>query len=223
MIACHKDANFQEAKQFCPERWIDASSGNFTVNVDSASIVVPFGVGRRTCPGKRFVEMEVVLLLAKVSSRMSFTYICISYSHHSSYSSLCWPSMWASWSRWKRNSNSFWHPKRRWAWGCAIASYETYWSEAFMLRVNPEGRSWYGACKLELKSFQKTFLKTKNLTMDRLQSCPYSANCGMRYISLSFCQAFAFNISAAKYALIFSPICERLSYMKQVSNRKIYI
>lgn len=72
MIACHKDSNFQEAKQFCPERWIDASSGNFTVNVDSASIVVPFGVGRRTCPGKRFVEMEVVLLLAKVSSRILF-------------------------------------------------------------------------------------------------------------------------------------------------------
>ncbi|XP_030385580.1 ecdysone 20-monooxygenase [Scaptodrosophila lebanonensis] len=65
MIACHKDRNFHEAKQFSPERWIDAS-GNFTVNVDSASIVVPFGVGRRTCPGKRFVEMEVVLLLAKL-------------------------------------------------------------------------------------------------------------------------------------------------------------
>lgn len=69
MIACHKDSNFQEAKQFCPERWIDPATENFTVNVDSASIVVPFGVGRRTCPGKRFVEMEVVLLLAKVSSK----------------------------------------------------------------------------------------------------------------------------------------------------------
>ncbi|EDW34836.1 GL21018 [Drosophila persimilis] len=66
MIACHKDSNFQEAKQFSPERWIDPVTENFTVNVDSASIVVPFGVGRRTCPGKRFVEMEVVLLLAKL-------------------------------------------------------------------------------------------------------------------------------------------------------------
>ncbi|KAI8037793.1 hypothetical protein M5D96_009294 [Drosophila gunungcola] len=67
MIACHKDSNFQKAKQFTPERWIDPATENFTVNVDSASIVVPFGVGRRSCPGKRFVEMEVVLLLAKVS------------------------------------------------------------------------------------------------------------------------------------------------------------
>jgi len=67
MIACHKDSNFKGAQQFSPERWIDPATENFTVNVDSASIVVPFGVGRRSCPGKRFVEMEVVLLLAKVS------------------------------------------------------------------------------------------------------------------------------------------------------------
>ncbi|XP_065721075.2 ecdysone 20-monooxygenase isoform X2 [Drosophila suzukii] len=66
MIACHKDSNFKGAQQFSPERWIDPATENFTVNVDSASIVVPFGVGRRSCPGKRFVEMEVVLLLAKM-------------------------------------------------------------------------------------------------------------------------------------------------------------
>ncbi|SPP76071.1 blast:Ecdysone 20-monooxygenase [Drosophila guanche] len=66
MIACQKESNFQEAKKFSPMRWIDPVTENFTVNVDSASIVVPFGVGRRTCPGKRFVEMEVVLLLAKL-------------------------------------------------------------------------------------------------------------------------------------------------------------
>jgi len=71
MIACHKDSNFKGAQQFSPERWIDPATENFTVNVDSASIVVPFGVGRRSCPGKRFVEMEVVLLLAKVSIYIS--------------------------------------------------------------------------------------------------------------------------------------------------------
>lgn len=65
MIACHKDNNFPEAKTFHPERWID-KEGNFSVNIDSSTIVVPFGIGKRTCPGKRFVEMEIVLLLAKV-------------------------------------------------------------------------------------------------------------------------------------------------------------
>lgn len=66
MIACHKDNNFPEAKTFHPERWLD-SEGNFSVNIESSTIVVPFGIGKRTCPGKRFVEMEIVLLLAKVN------------------------------------------------------------------------------------------------------------------------------------------------------------
>ncbi|KAI8122310.1 Ecdysone 20-monooxygenase [Lucilia cuprina] len=65
MIACHKDNNFKEAKTFRPERWID-TEGNFSVNIESSTIVVPFGIGKRTCPGKRFVEMEIVLLLAKI-------------------------------------------------------------------------------------------------------------------------------------------------------------
>lgn len=64
MIACHKNSNFKNATQFIPERWIE--NGNFNVNIESSSIVVPFGIGKRTCPGKRFVEMELILLLAKM-------------------------------------------------------------------------------------------------------------------------------------------------------------
>ncbi|CAD7005251.1 unnamed protein product [Ceratitis capitata] len=66
MIACQNDANFPNAKEYRPERWLD-EKGNFTVNVPNACIVVPFGIGKRTCPGKRFVEMEVMLLLAKLT------------------------------------------------------------------------------------------------------------------------------------------------------------
>ncbi|XP_014093991.2 ecdysone 20-monooxygenase isoform X1 [Bactrocera oleae] len=65
MIACNNDANFPNAKEYRPERWLDEKR-QFTVNVPNACIVVPFGIGRRTCPGKRFVEMEVMLLLAKL-------------------------------------------------------------------------------------------------------------------------------------------------------------
>ncbi|XP_055907958.1 ecdysone 20-monooxygenase [Eupeodes corollae] len=64
MIACHKNTNFKNAMSFIPERWIE--KGAFNVNIESSSIVVPFGIGKRTCPGKRFVEMEVILLLAKM-------------------------------------------------------------------------------------------------------------------------------------------------------------
>ncbi|XP_037939996.1 ecdysone 20-monooxygenase-like [Teleopsis dalmanni] len=66
MTACLKESNFQEAHKYRPERWLDPA-GNFSVNNQSSStIVVPFGIGKRTCPGKRFVEMEIVLLVAKL-------------------------------------------------------------------------------------------------------------------------------------------------------------
>lgn len=65
MVACSKDENFPDAMQFKPERWID-NKGNFSMNIENGGIVVPFGIGKRTCPGKRFVEMEIILLLAKV-------------------------------------------------------------------------------------------------------------------------------------------------------------
>lgn len=49
-----------------PERWISEDKSS-NIQLENSSIVVPFGIGKRTCPGKRFVEMELVLLLAKAS------------------------------------------------------------------------------------------------------------------------------------------------------------
>lgn len=65
MIACNEESNFVNAKKFDPDRWIDSENRRSKVDLGSA-LVVPFGVGKRTCPGKRFVELELISLLSKV-------------------------------------------------------------------------------------------------------------------------------------------------------------
>lgn len=64
MIACNDESNFVNAKKFEPERWLDCE--NKRSRDAGYSLVVPFGVGKRTCPGKRFVELELIALLSKV-------------------------------------------------------------------------------------------------------------------------------------------------------------
>lgn len=65
MLACNDESNFVNAKKFDPDRWMDLESKRFKLDL-SSSLVVPFGVGKRACPGKRFVELELVALLSKV-------------------------------------------------------------------------------------------------------------------------------------------------------------
>lgn len=62
-MACSNDAYFVEAAEFRPERWLN---GETSVS-DTNALVVPFGIGKRMCPGRRFVEMELTILLAKVN------------------------------------------------------------------------------------------------------------------------------------------------------------
>ncbi|XP_073979456.1 cytochrome P450 family 24 subfamily A member shade isoform X2 [Rhodnius prolixus] len=62
-LACMDEANFEDAKVFSPERWL-GSDGNCSTGNSHPFLVVPFGVGRRMCPGKRFVELELQVVLA---------------------------------------------------------------------------------------------------------------------------------------------------------------
>lgn len=71
MIACNNEKNFVNAQTFNPNRWLShADNGEILSNSRpediGANLVVPFGYGKRTCPGRRFVENELTLLLAKV-------------------------------------------------------------------------------------------------------------------------------------------------------------
>ncbi|KAL0819005.1 hypothetical protein ABMA28_008290 [Loxostege sticticalis] len=61
--ACRREENFWRAQEYLPERWLMSREPH------AASLVAPFGRGRRMCPGKRFVELELHLLLAKIMQR----------------------------------------------------------------------------------------------------------------------------------------------------------
>lgn len=67
MITCHDPVNFKSPEDFKPERWlVDESGANARCTEPGANLVVPFGVGKRQCPGRRFVEMELIMIVAKV-------------------------------------------------------------------------------------------------------------------------------------------------------------
>ncbi|KAJ8882609.1 hypothetical protein PR048_014420 [Dryococelus australis] len=69
VVLCHtwlaglEERNFPAAAQFRPERWLSAD-GRF--HAAQTIPVVPFGYGKRMCPGKGFVDQEMRLLLAKL-------------------------------------------------------------------------------------------------------------------------------------------------------------
>ncbi|KAG7204184.1 hypothetical protein KM043_002021 [Ampulex compressa] len=59
-IAGLNEDNFKEAKKCMPERWLESTVPH------SPLLVAPFGTGRRICPGKRFVDLALQLILAKI-------------------------------------------------------------------------------------------------------------------------------------------------------------
>ena len=73
-VASLQDKNYPEAKRFIPERWLDADKVNH-----HPFLAIPFGVGRRMCPGKRIAEHEMLIITAKVKFASTFYDIRISY------------------------------------------------------------------------------------------------------------------------------------------------
>ena len=69
VVLCHhrvaslQDCNFTQANQFIPERWMEDHDKSWNLE---PSLVVPFGVGKRACPGKRLAEQEIHILVAKL-------------------------------------------------------------------------------------------------------------------------------------------------------------
>lgn len=60
-----------------PERWLKEKNDEnlscpMTKNKIHAFVSLPFGYGRRSCLGRRFAELEMQILLAKVKIFLSY-------------------------------------------------------------------------------------------------------------------------------------------------------
>ncbi|GLH07255.1 Probable cytochrome P450 301a1, mitochondrial [Gryllus bimaculatus] len=63
MVMSRDEKNFARPMEFVPERWVRGSPEAHTA---SPFATMPFGFGPRMCIGRRFAEMEVFTLVAKV-------------------------------------------------------------------------------------------------------------------------------------------------------------
>jgi ecdysone 20-monooxygenase len=61
-IAALQEENFTHATKFMPERWLEGQQ----FEQHSANLVLPFGSGKRACPGKRLAEQELNIITAKL-------------------------------------------------------------------------------------------------------------------------------------------------------------
>ena len=62
-VAALQEANFTRADEFIPERWLEDRPKSWNLE---PSLVVPFGTGKRSCPGKRLAEQEIHILIVKL-------------------------------------------------------------------------------------------------------------------------------------------------------------
>ncbi|XP_050313330.1 ecdysone 20-monooxygenase [Anthonomus grandis grandis] len=63
-LACQNEMYFKDAKKFRPERWLDEEKQK---SASAAGyILTPFGYGKRICPGKRFIEQVLPVILDKM-------------------------------------------------------------------------------------------------------------------------------------------------------------
>lgn len=63
-VAAMQPQNFTRPDEFVPERWLSEERDPGWNH--EPGLVIPFGVGRRICPGKRLAEQELSILIAKL-------------------------------------------------------------------------------------------------------------------------------------------------------------
>ncbi|KAI5633533.1 cytochrome p450 domain-containing protein [Phthorimaea operculella] len=69
-VMSNSDENFSKASEFMPERWLKRSS----VQNHHPFASLPFGFGRRMCLGRRFAELEIHTVIAKMVQAFQMEY-----------------------------------------------------------------------------------------------------------------------------------------------------
>jgi len=70
MLVQVEEEHFAQSKKFIPERWLKNKQGTVDecpmTKATNPFIYMPFGFGARSCIGKRFAEMEMEVMLARL-------------------------------------------------------------------------------------------------------------------------------------------------------------
>lgn len=72
-VASRLEEHFEKADRFDPQRWLPNESVQRSAPVDPFTML-PFGFGPRICLGKKFSEMEMQVLLARLVQRFDWQY-----------------------------------------------------------------------------------------------------------------------------------------------------
>lgn len=67
----HDPEYFPKTMDFIPERWIkgDPQYEESKMNGNNAFVYQPFGFGPRSCIGRRFAEMEILVMLSRYDTQ----------------------------------------------------------------------------------------------------------------------------------------------------------
>lgn len=78
MLLHYDEQHFKQPDEFMPERWLKENipSACPAAKASNPFVYLPFGFGPRSCVGKRFAEMEIYVLIARVLKqyRIEFDY-----------------------------------------------------------------------------------------------------------------------------------------------------
>ncbi|XP_076619364.1 putative cytochrome P450 301a1, mitochondrial [Colletes latitarsis] len=69
-VISNLDKYFPRSKEFLPERWLDTNGHGVRHNFAS----LPYGYGRRMCLGRRFADLEMLIVISKILQRYKLEY-----------------------------------------------------------------------------------------------------------------------------------------------------